>query len=111
MKSAIELQEQHERFLAEQKAIFEAHKQTLDSILKVVVEEITGGYRYYAITTDGERILLRKKATRSYHNAYMYRRKVGPGKGFAEYFTYGKNPSSHCKGLLYKTFNIYRDER
>lgn len=61
----------------------------LARIDRVVAQAITGGWRYYAVYTDGTRDVLRKKATRLYRYAYAHNGAVTSGsRGLAARFTY-----------------------
>lgn len=71
-------------------------------IVKVVAKKQGTGFRYFGVNEAGERVVLRKQATRLYQKAFQYEKAVGVGSGLAGFFTYGKNPSYAlpCKTYL-----------
>ena len=65
------------------------------NITKVISRNIKGGFRYFAIFTDGTEEVLRKKATRRYQYAFAYNIEVSSGaNGLAAHFSYGKKAAS-----------------
>lgn len=66
------------------------------------------GWSYFGILANGEKIQLRKKATRLYENAFQSESNSGVGQGLAGYFSYGKKPSSWA--LPVKTYVIKNGE-
>ncbi|MDB4278760.1 hypothetical protein N9917_04090 [Deltaproteobacteria bacterium] len=53
------------------------------------------GFQYVAIMENGEEIIIRKKATRLYKNAFHYEQAGwSPGKGLAQHMTFGQKPNN-----------------
>jgi len=74
-------------------------------ITRVTSEELPNGYyRYHAHFKDSDPIVIRKKATRLYENAFLYSTPHGNGSGLLALFGFGKKPDSYRK--LLKVFPI-----
>lgn len=67
----------------------------LNRVVTVTVQDIKGGYRYFAHLSDGSKVLLRQKATRRYGYAFMFDRHVASGAdGWAAHFLYSGKPAT-----------------
>lgn len=80
----------------------------IKNIERVEAREVKGGFSYHAIMKDGTEVLLRKKATRKYANAFAfeYGGKSNYRNGeLAGYFAYGIKPNKY-DGPVVKIFPI-----
>jgi hypothetical protein len=79
---------------------------TLGQVVKVTATRLTqsGYYRYHAHLVNGNTVVVRKKATRLYANAFLYRDATGNGSGLLAHFGFGKKPATHRH--LVRTFPI-----
>jgi hypothetical protein len=67
---------------------------------RVTSEALPNGYyRYHAHFENSDPVVIRKKATRLYENAFYYSDKSGNGSGLLVHFTFGKKPASYRKLL------------
>lgn len=79
-----------------------------EQVVKVTAIPLKGGYwKYLALMPDGGRIVVRRKATRLYQNAFVYSDRSGNDMGPGAHFSFGKNPASY-RNLL-KTFKIEQE--
>ena len=81
----------------------------MNNCLSVQAKEIKGGYQYSAVMSSGEKLVLRKKATRLYENAFFYSEQPSSGSNdlLANSFSYGKKPITQSyAGDLLKTFKV-----
>ena len=80
-----------------------------NEIVAVEAMQVKGGYQYAAITKNGSRIVLRKKATRLYEKAFFYNGEASSASPnrFTNSFTYGKKPCQNADYYkLLKTFIV-----
>ena len=81
----------------------------MSNCTKVEAKEIKGGYQYSAVMKSGEKLVLRKKATRLYDNAFFYSLQPSSGSSdlLANSFSYGKKAiTAPYAGELLKTFKV-----
>ncbi len=81
-----------------------------NEISSVIAERLPSGmYRYVAVTDQGEREVIRKKATKAYEKAFLYNRTVctGPAPGsLASVFTFGKKPGAYYVNDVEREFVV-----